>query len=773
MIGPDPQAGGGETVPGEMIPGESRPGDSRPGKSHSEKARPGRAPLERLRRRSKRLGRLLPDLWRGDVSTQVYLIALVIALIGPGLLFTAILLVRYASTERARFEQDARENVRSIALSVDRDTAGLVSVLQTLATSPRLRDSDFANFETQARLVRDAVGLDILLRRPDGQQLVNTAVPKGAPMPKMGLPFDGEVASGSVRAVVSNLLQGSSPMTASYAIAVPVSVEGEVAFILSFTAPVARLQALITRESVAGWTTGISDRNGVVLARLPDPDLVVGRSRFPMLRQRQTSTAGVWEGKDRSMKPVTVVEARARLTGWTVGAVIPQSLVEARLHGWIWAFCGFGLVVLATSSVLAVSLWSRVARPLRRLAATGPALARGEAIPRVSSQINEIRTLGEVLADASIQLRTRIRERDRALAETERGLSALRESEARFRHMADSAPALIWMTDETATLSFTNMHFEHLFGAAAQTLQDDGWQRIVHPEDLPAFSTLFRDAFEARRSFRGEVRVIDRDGQVRWLRCEGVPRRDDTGAFLGYTGCNVDITEAKRAEEHLLLLIHELNHRVKNTLATVQSIAGQSLRRLEGAEADAARAAFEARLLALARVHDVLTRESWEGAELATVVADAIAPLDAGDGQASRFHVAGPALRLPPRVALSIAMALHELGTNAVKYGALSREGGTIAIGWTVSRDPDLRLSLSWRESGGPPVTPPTRTGFGSRLIERSLARDLAGDVKLLFATEGVVCTIAAPIHPPTLLDRNAAYPLTPPATGTAAPGMA
>ena len=107
--------------------------------------------------------------------------------------------------------------------------------------------------------------------------------------------------------------------------------------------------------------------------------------------------------------------------------------------------------------------------------------------------------------------------------------------------------------------------------------------------------------------------MIDRGGAVRWLRCEGVPRLDDGGTFLGYTGCNVDITDAKSAEEHLLLLIHELNHRVKNTLATVQSIANQSLRSLDGDAADGARAAFEARLLALARVHDVLTRENWEG----------------------------------------------------------------------------------------------------------------------------------------------------------------
>jgi PAS domain S-box-containing protein len=690
-------------------------------------------------------------------STQVYLIALVIALIGPGLIFTAILLVRYAGTERARFEQDARENVRGIALSVDRDTAGLVSVLQTLATSPRLKDGEFENFDAQARLVRDAVGLDILLRRPDGQQVVNTAVPRGAPLPRSGLPFDREIASGNQRAVVSGYVKGMKPTDATYAVAVPVLGEGGVRHILSFTVPISRLESLVAREAVEGWTTGLSDRDGIVLARVPDPDSVIGTPRLATLRQHQTATPNVWEGKDRRLKPVTVVEARSRLTGWTAVAIIPQALVEARLRNWIWAFCGFGLLVLATSSILAVHLWSRVSRPLRRLAATGPALARGEVIPRITSPIHEIRRLGDVLADASQRLRLRSDERDRALAETERGLSALRESEARFRHMADSAPALIWMTDETAQISFANMHFDHMFGLhTSAVLAGEDWRRIIFAEDYETFATRFRDAFAARVPFQADVRVIDQDGVVRWLRCEGVPRTDDTGNFLGYTGCNVDITDAKRAAEHQQLLIHELNHRVKNTLATVQSIAGQSLRRLEGPEATAARAAFEARLLALARVHNVLTRESWDGAELGNVVADAIAPLDTTEGQRSRFLVSGPTLRLPPRLALSIAMALHELGTNAVKYGALSQEGGTVTIAWSVERQAETRLILRWSEDGGPMVVPPTRTGFGSRLIERSLARELDGEVQLLFAATGVVCTIEAPVPPPTLLERKA-----------------
>ncbi|HEX8418035.1 MAG TPA: histidine kinase, partial [Methylobacterium sp.] len=192
-----------------------------------------------------RIGRALAQVRQGGFSTQVYLVVLVVALIGPGLLFTAILLMRYAATERARFEQDARENVRGIALSIDRDTAGLVSVLQTLATSPRLRDADFDNFDAQARLVRDAVGLEILLRRPDGQQVVNTAVKRGAPLPNSALPFDSEIGSGTQRAMISGIIAGTSAGESTYAIAVPVTVENAVAYLLSFSAPLNRLQTII------------------------------------------------------------------------------------------------------------------------------------------------------------------------------------------------------------------------------------------------------------------------------------------------------------------------------------------------------------------------------------------------------------------------------------------------------------------------------------------------------------------------------------------------
>ena len=204
----------------------------------------------------------------------------------------------------------------------------------------------------------------------------------------------------------------------------------------------------------------------------------------------------------------------------------------------------------------------------------------------------------------------------------------------------------------------------------------------------------------------------------------------------------VQQAERERSEARQRLLINELNHRVKNTLTTVQSIASQSLR--NAVTAADAKEAIEGRLFALSRAHDVLTREKWEGADLSEIVEQAVAPYSSRGED--RLHLKGPTVRLPPHTALSLAMVLQELATNAVKHGALSNTTGEIRIAWEVSRAEPPHLRLRWQESGGPSVQAPSRKGFGSRLIERSLAGDLGGNVRLTFAPAGLVCTIDAPL---------------------------
>lgn len=195
-----------------------------------------------------------------------------------------------------------------------------------------------------------------------------------------------------------------------------------------------------------------------------------------------------------------------------------------------------------------------------------------------------------------------------------------------------------------------------------------------------------------------------------------------------------------RRDSEQRLLINELNHRVKNTLATVQSIAAQAFRRVLDPEV---RSNFEARLIALAKTHDILTRESWESASVLDVVSDAIQPYADG-GATPRFRVEGAAIRLPPGIVLPLSMALHELCTNAVKHGALSGPSGTVTITWTVDHE---RVRFRWAETGGPAVREPTRRGFGIRLIERGLAGQLGGAVELRFALKGVICEMDIPLR--------------------------
>lgn len=210
--------------------------------------------------------------------------------------------------------------------------------------------------------------------------------------------------------------------------------------------------------------------------------------------------------------------------------------------------------------------------------------------------------------------------------------------------------------------------------------------------------------------------------------------------------------ERVRSDARQRLLINELNHRVKNTLATVQSVAAHSFKI---GDPNAARAAFEERLFALSRTHDVLTRENWEGANLRDIVKEALAPYQRDNIE--RIKIRGESVQLPPRVALPFAMALHELSTNAAKYGSLSAEAGELKIVWDLIRtDEGPQLSLKWKETGGPLTQKPTRKGFGSRLIERGLTRELGGAVTLDYRPTGLVCTFSFPLPEAVTVDYHA-----------------
>ena len=281
---------------------------------------------------------------------------------------------------------------------------------------------------------------------------------------------------------------------------------------------------------------------------------------------------------------------------------------------------------------------------------------------------------------------------------------------------------------------------ERIFGLEPGTFEGDisGWASRVLPEDLTRMQAAMAAAMAAKQTHMDfDFRIRRTDGDVRHLEGSARILYADDGTPLRMVGVNVDVTARKRAEEEQRLLVNELNHRVKNTLATVQSIAMHTLRK--EAQPHLAREAFEERIIALSRAHDLLTKERWGSPKLLDIVTQAIEPYRTpGD---ARFLVEGPKARLRPQQALALAMALNELATNAIKYGALSNGAGHVRVTWMVETAEPPRLRLRWEESGGPPVDPPQRRGFGSRLIERALPSELGG-VCLEFPSTGVVCTI-------------------------------
>ena len=339
------------------------------------------------------------------------------------------------------------------------------------------------------------------------------------------------------------------------------------------------------------------------------------------------------------------------------------------------------------------------------------------------------------------------------ITETQALDRSVRENEARLAHISAVTPSANYIYDFAAGVpDWVTGRTDEVYGYPAEELQAGGRELIVsliHPEDFPKVAVRLKELTSAPDGHVSEfeLRVRRREGGYRWILDRAVAfERGPDGRVVKTLSAAIDIDERKLAEERRTLLINELNHRVKNTLASVQSIARQTLRSAHSA--DEAAALFTDRLVALASAHDVLTRENWEGAGLHEIVDVALAPFEGG-----RIARSGPDARLDARAALALGMALHELATNAVKYGALSNETGEVTLTWSTSGGRSAILELDWREHGGPPVAAPKRRGFGSRLLTQGVRSELNGTAELTFAAEGLACRTTASLEAAPRLD--------------------
>lgn len=350
------------------------------------------------------------------------------------------------------------------------------------------------------------------------------------------------------------------------------------------------------------------------------------------------------------------------------------------------------------------------------------------------------------------------RDRDTLEGEISRRNDDLLNMESRLTFMSKAGRFGSWTLDLTDRRLVASDICKVNFGRSVdEPFTYDDLLASVHPEDQERMTAAVAASIDKHADYDIEYRVVVPHDEDRWVHVRGQPFYRADGTPLSMAGVSIDITERKRGEEHRALLAGELKHRVKNSMATMQSIAHQTLRSANSISE--AKENLDSRLASLATAHDVLTRENWDGATLSEVVAGALSPFQSK--HSACFTVGGPNVRISPKAALAFVMALHELATNAVKYGSLSKDAGRVIVAWEVlDRE---TFWFRWEELNGPPVIPPTHSGFGSRMIERMLAAEIKGTAELNYRPHGLVCIIEAPMtgvreNDPEMMNPRATY---------------
>jgi len=308
----------------------------------------------------------------------------------------------------------------------------------------------------------------------------------------------------------------------------------------------------------------------------------------------------------------------------------------------------------------------------------------------------------------------------------------VRESEERFRTLAETISQFVWIANADGRIVWYNRQFYDYTGLTETDIAESLKTRVLHPDEAERVHASFRRSIETGEPWEETFRLRGRKGEYRWYLSRGKPVHDDDGRIIQWFGTNTDVTEQREREEQIRLLMMEVNHRSKNMLSTVQALARRT------APDDAGfTARFEDRLRSLAVNQDILVRREWKEVPLRELAQLQLAFLRGAPGEVT---LEGPNCSLTPRAAEVVGMALHELATNSLKYGALSAKGGRVAVAWNCPPD---GFSIEWCESGGPPVDEPTSSGFGTTLIRDVPKHTLDAEIALDYMPDGLCWSLA------------------------------
>jgi PAS domain S-box-containing protein len=675
---------------------------------------------------------MLERIRRHNWSIQAQFLLYSLALLLPALIFSALMFLRAAALERAGMEREIMDVVHSAAVAIDRELVANTTTLKALASSPSLAEGDLEAFYGQAMAAQEVGGNHFFLTSAKGKQLVNTRTAWGEPLPNVSA-NDWEEVVASGKPEVSNLYQGIMARGPAFSISVPVKRGKRTVYVLSASVTPNRVYEILKNENLdEGWIASITDRSGKIIARSDDFRDSVGQPLRPDLWVGSRQHSGLWHTTGSNGDDVLRASTHSQQSGWLVSVTVPVAIANRPMVRSWWLVATLALSFAVLSALLAYLFGRKFSDPVRQLVAGADALGRGAPVKPIESSIREVRAVGDALCQAS---------------ETRRQMEhSLRESEDRLRLALASADTGAWDWDLTTNALTWDRRMRELWGLGPDApVTFDTFLSALHPQDRQPTLAAIKLAQDPDDpvEYDVEYRVMGiSDGAERWIASKG-RAHFSAGVAVRMTGTSRDITERKHWEEHTQLLMREITHRSKNLLAVIQAMARQS--KVGSKTVADFEARFSGRLQALAAAHDLLVQRDWHGVSVADLVKSQLGHYL--DDHASQIEISGDTMIVTPEAAQNIGLAVHELSTNAAKYGALSVPQGEVSVRWSCTENGtgDTRFQMVWTERDGPAVTPPAHRGFGQVVLEQLAARALQGESGLAFAPKGVRWTLDIP----------------------------
>ncbi len=669
----------------------------------------------------------LRDAWakarsspRRDPTIRSRVTTLIAIALLPFIGLLAWLGIEFAAVQRHVIEVQRVEIANNLTHLLDRELAAIQGTLIGLGSSEALSAGDFERFRRHADGVVDLPDIEaIRVYAPTGDIVFTTQVTSEPPVPAkdraniINLVFRGQT-------IVSDIHADNNAERPIFSVTVPVTKNGSIAFAISADVLPDRLNTLFSEAGVkADWVSAIVDRTGHFVARSLNPQQFIGKLARPEVAAAAEGLAAFGGFKNMTHEGSLMGNSfrRSPFSQWTSVVAVPKEILDAPFRQSVTYLLLGGTAITLLSLALASLMAARISEPVRRLRNAATAVIEGRALPETNlriAELSEVRVAFEHAVSKSAHLAAIV---------------------------ASSGDAIMSVGLDGNVRSW-NQGAERLFGYTAEEMIGNP-KSIIVPDNRIDELDRHVATIAAGESARAETLRKTRDGTLINVSLDMAPILDADDRIIAMSLIIHDITNRKETERHQRFLMRELTHRSKNLLAIVQSMARQTAR--SAATLKDFETQYMQRLQGLAASHDLLVNQNWVGVPLDELVRKQVQPFV--ETNRANLAISGPNVIVSARAAQNIGLALHELATNSIKYGALSTPKGKVSVDWEYRQsagEPAL-LQLKWEEFDGPPVMPPARKGFGHFVIERMATQSLNAKVEIDFRPEGLIWTLIAP----------------------------